>query len=122
MEKWIRLQGLRLELSIGIHDFERAGPQAYLIDISLGLSADYVTHRDEIEETVDYDTLRTRVVQHATSKHFNLQETLIQDVVRICFDLDPRVQTVDVTTGKTSVYPDCDMVGLHYIVQRAEHV
>jgi len=120
MEKWIRLDGFRLNVSIGIHDFERIGPQPYRLDIALQLTNGYRTTRDEITETVDYDKLRNNVKVHLASKHFNLQETLVQDVIGICFSLDSRIIKVEIKTAKTSVYPDCDAVGLHYAIGRAE--
>lgn len=120
MEKWIRLKGLRLAVSIGIHDFEKTGPQPYQLDIGLRLVNDYRTRHDSISETVDYDALRSSVSAHLKSIHFNLQETVIQDVIGLCFALDPRVIAVDVSTSKTAVYPDCDAVGLHYCLNRDE--
>ena len=54
------------------------------------------------------------------SRHFNLQETLVQEVIDICFRLDARVQGVDVRSAKTAVYPDCESVGLHYQMSRGE--
>lgn len=120
MEKWIWLDGLRLNVSIGIHAFEKTGPQPYRLDIGLRLINNYRTSRDEIAETVDYDALRTRVSEHLHSRHFNLQETVIQDVIKICFEIDERILGVDVKTAKTSVYPNCDAVGLHYIVSRQD--
>lgn len=120
MEKWIRLEGLRLAVSIGIHDFERIGPQPYKLDIGLRLVDHYRTIHDSITETVDYDELRSSVTTHLESRHFNLQETVIQNVVGLCFALDNRVIAVDIKTSKTSVYPDCDAVGLHYVVNRDE--
>lgn len=121
MQKWIRLTGLRLNVSIGIHDFEKTGPQPYRLDIGLLLRGNYVTEHDQIEETVDYDLLRNRVITHLTGRHFNLQETLMQDVLRICFELDQRVIGVDIATAKTAVYPDCDAVGLHYVMGISEY-
>ena len=120
MEKWIRLLGLRLQVSIGIHDFEKKKPQPYKMDIGLLLDAGYRTYHDAISETVDYDALRSRVSVHLGSRHFNLQETVIQEVIDICFEIDPRIRAVDVSTAKTAVYPDCDAVGLHYQVTRAD--
>ncbi|MDO8317692.1 dihydroneopterin aldolase [Rhodoferax sp.] len=120
MEKWIRLLGLRLHVSIGIHDFEKKKPQPYKMDIGLLLDAGYRTYHDAISETVDYDALRSRVSAHLGSRHFNLQETVIQEVIDICFEIDPRIRAVDVSTAKTAVYPDCDAVGLHYQVTRAD--
>jgi len=120
MEKWIRLDGLRLAVSIGIHDFERLGPQPYKVDIGLRLVHHYRTLHDSIAETVDYDKLRSTVTAHLESRHFNLQETVIQDIVQLCFALDDRVMAVDIKTSKTFVYPDCDAVGLHYLLNRDE--
>jgi dihydroneopterin aldolase len=120
MRKWIRLDGLTAKVSIGIHDFEKQEPQPYRLDIGLELAPGYRTFCDAISETVDYDALRARVLAHLGSRHFNLQETVIQDVVVICFAIDARVVAVDVRTAKTSVYPDCDAVGLHYQTTRLE--
>ena len=120
MEKWIRMQGLKLMVSIGIHDFEKNGPQPYLLNIGLRINNQYWAHHESISETVDYDQLRSQVTQLLQSKHFNLQETVIQNVMDLCFALDIRVEAVDVETAKTSVYPDCNHVGLHYIATRSE--
>ena len=120
MKKWIRMNGLKLNVSIGIHDFEQTGPQPYRLDIGLQLENSYQTFHDAITETVDYDALRSAVSAHLGSRHFNLQETVIQDVITICFALDTRVMAVDVRTAKTAVYPDCDAIGLHYQLERAE--
>ena len=120
MKKWIRLDGLKIYVSIGIHDFEKKEPQPYRLDIGLELTPGYQTFHDAISETVDYDALRSRVLAHLGSRHFNLQETVIQDVMGICFGIDARVTAVDVRTAKTAVYPDCDAVGLHFQASRNE--
>lgn len=114
------MDGLKLAVSIGIHDFERTGPQPYLLDIGLQLSEGYRSFHDSLDETVDYDALRSLVSAHLESRHFNLQETLMQDVITICFALDIRVIAVDIRTHKTTVYPNCNSVGLHYQIERAE--
>jgi dihydroneopterin aldolase len=120
MEKWIELDGLQLPVSIGIHDFEKTGPQPYRLDLRLAIDDHYRTRQDQIAETVDYDALRAQVSALVRSRHFNLQETLVQEVIDICFGLDTRVRAVDVRSAKTAVYPDCDSVGLHYRMTRAE--
>jgi dihydroneopterin aldolase len=120
MEKWIELDGLQLPVSIGIHDFEKTGPQPYRLDLRLAIDDHYRTRQDQIAETVDYDALRAQVSALVRSRHFNLQETLVQEVIDICFGLDTRVRAVDVRSAKTVVYPDCDSVGLHYRMTRAE--
>ena len=120
MDKWIELAALQLPVSIGIHDFEKNGPQPYRLDLRLAIEDSYRTRQDLIAETVDYDALRAQVSALVRSRHFNLQETLVQEVIDICFGLDARVQAADVRSAKTAVYPDCDSVGLHYRMTRAE--
>jgi FolB domain-containing protein len=120
MQKWINLAGLNSNVSIGIHEFERVAKQPYTLNISLQLHSSYKTKNDSIEEAVDYDRLRSRVLSHLDSQHFNLQETVIQNVIDICFELDLRVIAIDISTAKTAVYPDCASVGLHYISTREE--
>jgi dihydroneopterin aldolase len=105
-------------VSIGIHPFEKSGPQPFQLNIGLRLQDGYRTSHDSLAETVDYDALRARVSAYLGSRHFNLQETVMQDVIDICFALDGRITAVDVSTAKTAVYPDCDAIGLHYKVAR----
>lgn len=114
MEQWIRLNGLEVPVSIGIHDFEKEGPQPYRIDIGLRVGPCYLVWTDSIRETVDYDNLRSGVLALVRSRHFNTQETVIQGAIEIAFRLDERVLEVDISVSKTTVYPDCESVGLRY--------
>lgn len=120
MKKIIVLDGLMLMVSIGIHDFEKAALQPYRVDVRLELSRDYWTHADQIVEAVDYDALRESIVTHLTGAHFNLQETVAQDLFGLCFALDARVIAATVRTAKTQVYADCASVGLEYEMTRNE--
>ena len=120
MDKWIELAALQLPVYIGINAFEKTGPQPFRLDLRLAIEDNYRTRQDLIAETVDYDALRAQVSALVRSRHFNLQETLMQEVIDICFALDGRVRAVDVRSAKTAVYPDCDSVGLHYSMTRAE--
>lgn len=120
MRKIIYFENLQLRQSIGIHDFERTAPQPCRLDIELHVDPGYVTRGDMIEEAIDYDVVRARIVGHLDGRHFNLQETVVQDIMRICFGADERVVGVRVKTAKTHVYPDCSAVGLDYFAVRSE--
>lgn len=120
MEQWIYLSGLEVPVSIGIHDFEKDGPQPYRIDIGLRVGPDYFVWADSIGETVDYDNLRSGVLALVRSRHFNTQETVIQAAIEIAFRLDERILEVDISVSKTTVYPDCESVGLRYRVGKEQ--
>ena len=95
--------------SIGIHDFERAEKQRSTVDLEVLLSADKEPQVDNIEQALNYDTIREMVIEIATSRHFDLQETL----ARTIFDSVQALSTVDalmVRTAKPDVYEDVQSV------------
>ena len=95
--------------SIGIHDFERAEKQRITVDLEVLLSADKEPQVDNIEQALNYDTIREMVIEIATSRHFDLQETL----ARTIFDAVQALATVDalmVRTAKPDVYEDVQSV------------
>ena len=95
--------------SIGIHDFERAEKQRITVDLEVLLSADKEPQVDNIEQALNYDTIREMVIEIATSRHFDLQETL----ARTIFDAVQTFSTVDalmVRTAKPDVYEDVQSV------------
>lgn len=95
--------------SIGIHDFERVEKQRITVDLEVLLSADKEPQVDHIEQALNYDTIREMVIEIATSRHFDLQETL----ARTIFDAVHALSTVDalmVRTAKPDVYEDVQSV------------
>lgn len=95
--------------SIGIHDFERVEKQRITVDLEVLLSADKEPQVDNIEQALNYDTIREMVIEIATSRHFDLQETL----ARTIFDAVQALSTVDalmVRTAKPDVYEDVQSV------------
>ena len=95
--------------SIGIHDFERAKKQRITVDLEVLLSTDKEPQADTIEQALNYDTIREMVIEIATSRHFDLQETL----ARTIFDAVLALSTVDalmVRTSKPDVYEDVKSV------------
>ena len=67
------------------------------------------THR--LATVTDYDQIRNGIVQLATSRHFNLQETLIDLIAEFCLSL-ANVRAVRIETQKPDIYPDCKTVGV----------
>ncbi len=111
----IFLSGLSLDISIGFHDFERDAPQRVLISVDLFVPLRASTaQKDDVSEVVDYDFLRREIQRWASSKHFNLQETLLEGIVDICL-AEPAVRAVRVSTEKPDVYPDCRTVGIEVL-------
>ncbi len=108
----IFLHEFSLDASIGFHDFEREARQRVLVSVDLYVPLHATTPtRDEVAEVLDYDFIRHGIEQLAASRHFNLQETLIDGIVELCMG-QPSVRAVRVSTEKPDVYPDCRTVGI----------
>lgn len=108
----IFLRDFSIEASIGFHDFEREAPQRILISVDLFVPISQSTsHRDSVHDVMDYDFVRKGITQIAQSRHFNLQETLVDEIAKLCL-AQPAVKAVRVESQKPDVYPDCKTVGI----------
>lgn len=108
----IFLRDFSIDASIGFHDFEKQAPQRILISVDLFVPiASSTSNRDDVLDVVDYDFIRTGIVKIAQSRHFNLQETLIDEICNLCLS-QPSVRAARVETQKPDVYPDCKTVGI----------
>ncbi len=106
------LRGLTVQARIGIHDFERTGPQRLILDIDVYVDlAGHTPQADDIAEVVDYDFVRDLVHRRVAQGHIVLQETLCDDLMRELI-AHPQVQAVRLSTCKPDVYPDCEAVGV----------
>ncbi len=103
-------RGLSLQVRIGIHDAERAGPQRILIDLEYDL-LEPAERSDDIEGRLNYDEVRDEVARIALSRHFNLQETLCREIMASLLARGP-VARAKVSTRKPDVYKDCAAVGV----------
>ncbi len=108
----IFLNDFSIEASIGFHDFEKQAPQRILISVDLFVPiAQSTSSRDEVDDVLDYDFIRQQVARIAQSRHFNLQETLIDEIAALCLS-QSSVRAVRVESQKPDVYPDCKTVGI----------
>lgn len=113
----IFFRDLRLQVSIGIHDFEKHGPQTVVVNIDLLLAPQDKAHNDRIANVLNYDVVHDGIVALAKSRHFNLQETLVEAVLDLCLQ-QPGVIEACVSTEKPDVYKDC-RVGYEAVRRRS---
>jgi len=106
MQRRIFFRDFRLKVSIGIHDFEKEGPQTVIVNVDLGLAAAEKAHGDRIGNVLNYDTVHDGIMAIAASRHFNLQETLVDAILDLCL-AQPGVIEARVSTEKPEVYKDC---------------
>ena len=105
---YVLLDRYRLDVSIGIHDFERLKPQPVTVSIAATL-ARRKHYSDKVSEVIDYDFMRTEIAALVHDRHINLQETLCEQVLDIC--RKGGAKGAIVRSEKTNVYPDTQSVG-----------
>lgn len=106
MSRRIFLRDFRLQVSIGIHDFEKEGPQTVVVNVDLELAPAERAHNDRIGNVLNYDVVHDGIATLARSRHFNLQETLVDAILDLCL-AQPGVIEARVSTEKPDVYVDC---------------
>jgi dihydroneopterin aldolase len=106
------LRDYEVRINIGVHEFEKRGEQRVLINVDLFVPlAQSTPHADRLEEVLDYDFIRSSIIERVARGHIHLQETLADDVLQLML-AHPRVKAARVSTEKPDVYPDCEAVGV----------
>lgn len=112
----IRLEGLRLEASIGIYPHELAARQPLEIDLQLTIDGTLAARSDDIRHTVDYDQVVDSLEELLADRHFHLLEHLSQAMLDTLADRFP-VKQAEVTIAKPLAVPKARRVS---VTRRAE--
>jgi dihydroneopterin aldolase len=83
MSDRIFLRDLRAEAIIGIYAWERKVKQTISLDFELAADIRRAAATDRIEDTLDYKTLAKRVLAFIEASHFELVETLAEELAQI---------------------------------------
>jgi dihydroneopterin aldolase len=103
----IRISGIETSASIGLHSFEKAARQKFLVSVVLLLKKP--PRADDVASVQDYDFVREGVLKLAADRHYNLQETFCEEVLDLCM-AQPKVLGAVVQTDKPDVYPGVQSV------------
>ena len=106
----IILDSLAVEADIGFHDFEVGTPQRLLVTVEIWLER-HCPAGDDPAEAWNYDFLRSEVEEVASSRRFNLQETLAQEIFERIAAFHG-VREVRITTSKPDIYAEARGVGI----------
>jgi len=117
-DRRIFIRDLRVQVSIGIYDFELAKPQTVVVNVDLFLAPPEKAAEDDIANVLNYDIIHDGIIALAQSRHFNLQETLVDEILDLCL-AQRQVIEARVSTEKPDVYKDC-RVGYEAVRRRTQ--
>jgi dihydroneopterin aldolase len=113
----IFIEDLRLKTRIGVSPWEKAVPQTLALDIRMGVASTAPAGTsDDIRDTVDYAAVRARLRAELADRHFNLLETLAENIATLILEAFA-VQWVRLSIAKPGALPDAKRVGV--IIERA---
>jgi dihydroneopterin aldolase len=78
----IFISELRLEILVGVYDWEAKVPQKIQLDLEIGLPRRKASG-DKLDDTIDYAAVVSRIEGALAKNHFGLLETLAEHVAGI---------------------------------------
>ena len=116
------LKDFRVSMHIGVHDYEKKGPQPVLVSVDLYVPLnDNTPNRDQLTEVLDYNFMRDNVIKITTAGHIHLLETVCDQIATTML-AHPLVLATRVSAEKPTVYNDCAGVGVEvFRFKTAEH-
>ena len=79
----IFLHEFKIDLVIGVYEWERKLPQTIQLDIEVGLPHSRAGASDRVEDTLDYGEMVTRIRRTLQEKQFLLVEALAEHIAQL---------------------------------------
>lgn len=95
----IYIQDLALRCIIGVFPEERRDKQDVIVNVALEADLRAAGLSDDLEDSVDYKSVKKRIIEIVEGSDFNLVETLAERIAAACLE-DPRVDRAVVRVDK----------------------
>lgn len=114
----VLVSDLELIGSIGVYEHEKVYQQRVVISLDLEVCDGYDGRSDRLEDVYDYTRAISAAHRTLESRHFNLVETLAEEIATACL-ADPTVRSVRVRIDKPDILPACRAVGIEIVRQNS---
>jgi dihydroneopterin aldolase len=115
----IFITDLRVEMLIGVYDWERRVPQTVQLDLEIGIPDDGRPRSDRIRETIDYAKVIQRIQASLREERFLLVERLAEHLAALVMT-EFKAPWVKVSVSKLAVEKDVKRVGI--TIERGKRV
>ena len=113
----IIISDLILLLSIGIHDFEKIKKQEVRFNIFIDISPFLTPIKNNLDSIVNYETVIKIVTKLSKKKHYELIETLAEDIFNELFK-DDNILKIKLRLEKTQIIKNTSSVGVEISKKR----
>lgn len=117
----IVLQGMEIDVRIGLHAHEQGGKsQRIIVNIELFAALGDYLRNSTRESIIDYDHIYNAVKGWAGRPHTFLIETYLAELVQICFE-DTRIEACRVSVLKPDIFADVEQAGVEVFMRREDY-
>ena len=113
----ILISDLNLVMSIGIHDFEKIKKQEVKFNINIDINPLLAPIENKLDSIVNYETAIKEVTKLAKKKHYELLETLAEDIFFKLFK-NTNIKKIKLKIEKTEIIQNTSSVGIEIIKKR----
>ena len=113
----ILINDLTLLMSIGIHDFEKIKKQEVKFNINIDINPLLAPNKGKLNSIVNYETVVKDVTRLTKNKHFELLETLAEDIFFILFK-NTNIKKIKLKIEKTQIIKNTSSVGIEITKKR----
>lgn len=100
----IHIRDLKVNLLIGVKDAERLEKREIILNVTAMLDLTKPCKSDDLDDTVNYHKLTTRIIEGISDHRFHLLEALADRIASICLE-DSRIEMVRVIADKPGAIP-----------------
>ena len=79
----IFINELKLDMLIGVYDWERKVPQTMQLDLEVGIPGDRAAQSDKLADTIDYAAIVSRIEASLRENRFSLLEKVAEHVAEV---------------------------------------
>tara|TARA_B100001142_G_C14234763_1_gene616880 strand:+ start:144 stop:554 length:411 start_codon:yes stop_codon:yes gene_type:complete len=113
----VLITDLTLLMSIGIHKFEKIKKQEVKLNINIDISPSLFPDENKLNSIVNYETIIKNITKIAKKKHFELLETLAEDIFAELFK-DRNINKIMLKIEKTEIIKNTSSVGIEITKKR----
>ena len=103
----IKIKNLRLKTILGVYEWEKDIQREIIINAIIQADINLSAKSDDIADTIDYDKIVTLMKNVVSSKHYNLIEKMVADILDIIME-DKRIKNCQVEIDKIGAVEDLE--------------
>lgn len=115
----IFVKSMRINLRIGLEDFEKEAPQPIDVSVELFTSPDYLFSADP-DSIIDYAQIHECLKSWEAREHVELLETYMQEILELGFGFE-NVTAMRASISKPEIFEQAEHAGLEAFIHRQDY-